>query len=150
MSSKDTLIHELSNSGSSAEPNIFLKKNTLTILDTNNNYSAGESRISTSAISNSTYLDFKSSYLQVPLVVTITGQIQPEQTASNLDYSVGLVPFNHNLIHNMSCSVNGQMIKSVCNFENMFHTFRLLSLLRNYKIFVRNVNNFRLEITKKS
>ena len=29
----------------------------------------------------------------------------------------------------MSVSVNGAMVKSVCNFENMFHTFRLLSLL---------------------
>jgi hypothetical protein len=57
MSSKDTLIHELSTSGTSAEPAVFLKKSQLTILDQNTSYHGSQSRINTSAISNSTYLD---------------------------------------------------------------------------------------------
>ena len=129
MSSKDTLIHELSTSGTSAEPAVFLKKSQLTILDQNTSYHGSQSRINTSAISNSTYLDMKNAYLSVPICLTLTGKIDPATAATSLDYSVGLAPFNHNMIHNMSVSVNGAMVKSVCNFENVFHTFRLLSLL---------------------
>ena len=129
MSSKDTLIYDLSTSGSSAEPNVMMKKTMLTIFDSNTTYNSGQSRISTSAISNSTYLDMKNAYLSVPLLITIQGEIQPAQAATNLDYSVGLIPFSHNLIHSMSVSVNGEIVKSFCNFENLFHHFRLLSLL---------------------
>ena len=65
MSSKDTLIYDLSTSGSSAEPNVMMKKTMLTIFDSNTTYNSGQSRISTSAISNSTYLDMKNAYLKV-------------------------------------------------------------------------------------
>ena len=51
MSSKDTLIHELSTSGTSAEAAVFLKKSQLTILDQNTSYHGSQSRINTSAIS---------------------------------------------------------------------------------------------------
>ena len=51
MSSKDTLIYDLSTSGSSAEPNVMMKKTMLTIFDSNTTYNSGQSRISTSAIS---------------------------------------------------------------------------------------------------
>ena len=129
MSGKDTLLYDLSNSGSSAEPSVMMKKTMLTIQDSNQTYNSGQSRISTSAISNSTYLDMKNAYLSVPLCVTIQGDIAPATAATNLDYSCGLIPFSHNLLHSLSVSVNGAMVKSVCNFENLFHHFRLLSLL---------------------
>ena len=129
MSSKDTLLHSLSTSGTSAEPNIFQKKAHLSILDQNTSYQSGQSRINLSSISNSTYIDMKNAYLSIPLCITMTGAISPETAATSLDYSVGLIPFNHNIIHNMSVSVNGNLVKQQTNFENIFHTFRLMSLL---------------------
>lgn len=129
MSSKDTLLHELSTGGSSAEPSVFLKKSMLTIQDSVTSYESAQSRISTSAISNSTYLDMKNAYLCVPLVLTISGAIDPATEATSLDFSCGLKAFNHNLLHSMSVTVNGAQVKSVTNFENMFHDFRLMSLL---------------------
>ena len=129
MSSKDTLLHDLSTSGSSAEPSAFLKKSMLTIQDSVTSYESAQSRITTSAISNSTYLDMKNAYLSVPVIITVTGNISPATASTNLDYSVGLIGFNHNLIHSMSVAVNGAVIKSITNFENLFHNFRLMSLL---------------------
>ena len=137
MSSKDTLIYDLSTSGSSAEPNVMMKKTMLTIFDSNTTYNSGQSRISTSAISNSTYLDMKNAYLSVPLLITIQGEIQPAQAATNLDYSVGLIPFSHNLIHSMSVSVNGEIVKSFCNFENCYVvTLISLHIYSTYKRYI--------------
>ena len=57
----------------------------------------------------------KNAYLSIPLCITMTGAISPETAATSLDYSVGLIPFNHNIIHNMSVSVNGNLVKQQTN-----------------------------------
>jgi hypothetical protein len=127
MSAVDTLNYQLSSGDGSAEPNIVSKKTMLTILDQNTSYNSASSRINTSSISNSTYIDMKNAYLQIPVILTMTGNFSPATAATSADYSVGLMNFYHNIIHSISVMCNGQVVKNHTNYENIYHNFRLTS-----------------------
>jgi hypothetical protein len=123
MSAFDTLNYQLSSGDGSPEPNIVSKKTMLTILDQNTSYNSASSRINTSSISNSTYIDMKNAYLQIPVLCTMTGNFSPATAGTSADYSMGLMNFYHNIIHSISVMCNGQVVKNHTNYENILHNF---------------------------
>ena len=127
MSAIDTLNYQLSSGDVVAEPNIVAKKSMLKILDQNTTYNSGSSRINLSSISNSTYIDLKQAYLEIPVLMTLTGTFSPNTSTSSCDYSMGLMNFYHNIIHSISVLCNGQVVKNHTNMENIYHNFRLSS-----------------------
>lgn len=127
MSAYDTLNYQLSSGDVVPEPHLVSKKTMLTILDQQTSYSSATSRINTSSISNSTYVDMKNAYLQIPVVITMTGTFSPATEATSADFSTGLMNFYHNIIHSLSVQANGQTLKNHTNYENIYHNFRLSS-----------------------
>jgi hypothetical protein len=69
----------------------------------------------------------KGAYLQIPVILTMTGNFSPATEATSADYSCGLMNFYHNIIHSISVMCNGQVVKNHTNYENIYHNFRLTS-----------------------
>ena len=72
--SADKLVFDLSQE-LEGSPQIFIKKDWLSILDNmNQNYNANQSIIDTSQLSNSNkYINYREGYLAMPLLLTLTG-----------------------------------------------------------------------------
>ena len=121
MSAIDTLNYQLSSGDVVAEPNIVAKKSMLKILDQNTTYNSGSSRINLSSISNSTYIDLKQAYLEIPVLMTLTGTFSPNTSTSSCDYSMGLMNFYHNIIHSISVLCNGQVVCYTQYYQRCAH-----------------------------
>ena len=75
----DSIVYDMA-SQSESEPNIFVKKNWISILDNNNgNYSSSNLVIDTSQISNSSsWASYREAYISMPLTLCLA-----TNTASN-------------------------------------------------------------------
>jgi len=129
MSVKDTIAFDQSQSVA-GEPNIFLKKDWLKINDSNTSYSSHQSSINTSQVASSKYVNFAESYLDIPLLLTMTGTALAPQTAgTSCDFSLAMKNYFHNVIHSYSVSINGNTVIQATPFSNLWNTFRLTSAL---------------------
>lgn len=74
MQDSDMTVYDMS-SKSEGEPNIFLRKDWLNILDNmNQNYQGNQSILNASQLANaSKYMNYAEGYLSVPLLLTLTG-----------------------------------------------------------------------------
>jgi len=135
----DKIVYELSNDVESS-PNIFVRKDWVTILDNNSqNYSSNQLTISTSAISNSSkFASFREGYLSVPLLLTLSsaavGQTQataftPDVSANSADYSLGLKNWFGHIFHSMSVDLNGSTIIQTTPFSSLWNSFKLMTTL---------------------
>ena len=129
MSSANTLSYELSSQDVGEQPFLYTKKQMLVIQDTNTSYTSAQSKINTSSVSQSQYINYKESYLSVPVVMTMTGHFNPATAATSANYSLGLKEYFHSLIHSMSVDFNGTNVKPHCPFENVYQSFRLSTTL---------------------
>jgi hypothetical protein len=116
-------------------PNIFVKKDFLNILDNQNgNYSANQSVVDTSQLSNSNkFLSYKEAYLSIPLLITVTSAVgdtfAPATAASSADYCVGLKNWFGTVIHSFTLDYNGTTIIQQTPFINMWNSFKLMTTL---------------------
>lgn len=115
-------------------PNIFVKKDWLNILDNQNgNYSANQSVVDTSQLSNSNkYLSYREAYLSVPLLLTLTssaGTFAPDTDATSCDYAIGLKNWFGSIIHSFTLDYNGTTIIQQTPFVNMWNSFKLMTSL---------------------
>jgi hypothetical protein len=153
--SADKLVFDLSNE-IEGQPQVFIKKDWLNILDNmNQNYSANQTIIDTSQLSNSNkFMNYREAYLSVPLLMTLTGPayvaavnaatapagFQPasqppiggaagyiQQTAC--DYVMGLKNWFGTVIHSFTLDMNGTTIIQQTPLINMVNSFRLLTSL---------------------
>jgi len=129
--SADKLVFDLSQE-IEGSPQIFIKKDWLSILDNmNTNYSANQTIIDTSQLSNSNrYMSYREAYLSVPLLLTLstnsafvagTAGVPPtgmNPTASSsgagavpyptgCDYAIGLKNWFGSLFHSITLDMNG-------------------------------------------
>jgi hypothetical protein len=135
--SGDKLMFDLSQE-IEGSPNVFVRKDWLNILDNmNQNYTANQSVVDTSQLSNSNkYLDYRSSYFLLPLVLTLsnqtinaTGNFQPATAATNADNAIGLKSWLGNLIHSMQVEYNGVTLVQLTPYANMWNSFKLVTSL---------------------
>jgi len=139
----DALVYE-SSSMDEMTPNIFVKKDWLNIIDSNNgNYGSQQILIDSSALANSNkYLSYKEAYLQIPLVLTASNALataatadstnvllDPSTAASSLDYGFGLKNWFGQVIHSMSLDFNGTTIIQATPFSNIYNHFKLMTSL---------------------
>ena len=92
----DAIVYDLS-SQSESDPNIFIKKDWISILDNQNGvYSANQSVIDTSQFSNSNkYINYREAYFTIPMLLTLTQfapsvSFTPAAAATSADYALGL------------------------------------------------------------
>jgi hypothetical protein len=117
-------------------PNIFIKKDWLNILDNQNgSYSANQSVIDTSQLSNSNkYMSYREAYLSVPLLLTLasttaSSTFLPASTGSSIDYGFGLKNWFGSIVHSLTLDYNGTTVIQQTPFCNMWNAFKLMTSL---------------------
>jgi hypothetical protein len=134
----DQMIYDLSQA-TEGSPNIFIRKDWLSLLDNQNgSYSGNSSVIDTSQLSNSNrYMGYQSAYLQIPMVMTLTndnnvataGAFAPATAATTADYACGLKNWYGTIIHSVQADWNGVTVIQQTNFQSLWNTFKLITTL---------------------
>lgn len=128
----DTLVYDLA-SMTEGSPNVFVKKDWLSILDNQNgNYRGNQSVIDTSQLSNSNkYMNYREAYLAVPLVLSASGApvAAPATAATSMDYAYGLKNWYGSIIHSMTLDFNGTTIIQQTPFCGLWNVFKLMTSL---------------------
>ncbi len=128
----DTLVYDLA-SMTEGSPNVFVKKDWLSILDNQNgNYRGNQSVIDTSQLSNSNkYMNYREAYLAVPLVLSASGIPvgAPATAATSMDYAYGLKNWFGSIVHSLTLDFNGTTIVQQTPFCGLWNVFKLLTSL---------------------
>jgi len=130
----DSTVYELS-SMSESDPNIFIKKDYVSILDNQNgNYAGNQAVIDTSQLSNSNkWINYREGYLTIPLqlclsTATVSNNFNPTG-ANAVDYGVGLKNWYGSVIHSISVDLAGSTIIQQTPFQSLWNNFKLLTTL---------------------
>jgi hypothetical protein len=130
----DSVVYDLSSS-TEAEPNIFIKKDWVSILDNQTgNYSGNQCIIDTSQLSNSNkWINYREGYLTIPMQLCLTtatasNTFNPTAAAS-VDYGVGLKNWYGSIIHSISVDLAGTTIIQQTPFQSLWNNFKLLTTL---------------------
>jgi hypothetical protein len=136
--SADTLVFDMS-SQSEGTPQVFVKKDWLSILDNqNSNYQGNQSVLDTSQLANSNkYMNYREGYFSVPLLLTLTqlpavagdGNFAPNTTATSADWCLGLKNWYGSIIHSFTLDYNGTTIIQQTPYCGMWNTFKLITSL---------------------
>jgi hypothetical protein len=133
--SADTLVFDMS-SQSEGSPEVFVKKDWLSILDNQNqSYIGNQSVIDTSQLANSNkYMNYREAYLSVPLLLTLTNTTTTNATAwtttaTSADYVMGLRNWYGSVIHSFTIDYNGTTIVQQTPYCSMWNTFKLMTSL---------------------
>lgn len=131
----DNIVYDMS-SQSESEPNIFIKKDWVSILDNQNGiYSSNQSVIDTSQFSNSNkWINYREAYFTVPMLLTLTQttasiNFTPGAFLNSSDYALGLKNWYGSIIHSFSVDLAGTTIIQQTPFQSLWNTFRLLTTL---------------------
>lgn len=121
------------------DPQIFIKKDWVNILDNQNGaYNGNQSVIDTSQLSNSSkYMNYREAYLNVPLVISATAPASaigaelflPNTRATSADYVFGLKNWYGSIIHSMTLDLNGTTIVQQTPYSGLYNTFQLMTSL---------------------
>jgi len=135
--SADTLVFDMS-SQSEGSPEVFVKKDWLSILDNQNqSYVGNQSIIDTSQLANSNkYMNYREAYLSIPLLLTLTGVnvgggvgFSPATAATSADFVMGLRAWYGSIIHSFTLDYNGTTIVQQTPYAGMWNTFKLQTSL---------------------
>lgn len=135
--SADKLVFDLSQEVGGV-PNVFIKKDWVSLLDNQNGqYSANQSTLDTSTISNSNkYMSYRESYLAVPMLLTLANtssatynNFKPGTAATSADYAIGLKNWFGSVIHSLTVDLNSVTIIQQTPFANMWNAFKLMTSL---------------------
>lgn len=133
----DSIVYDMS-SQSETDPNIFIKKDWVTILDNQNSiYSSNQSVIDTSQFSNSNkWINYREGYFTIPMLLTLTQTSSaalttflPNTAANSCDYALGLKNWYGSIIHSFSVDLAGTTIIQQTPFQSLWNTFKLLTTL---------------------
>ena len=121
---------------SESNPNIFIKKDWISILDNQNgNYSGNQSVIDTSQLSNSNkWINYREAYLACPLIVSVgcttnVAGVAFGTSATSIDYGVSLKNWYGSIIHSVSLDINGSTVIQQNPFQSLWNTFKLMTTL---------------------
>ena len=107
----DVLVFDMS-SQSEGDPNIFVRRDFLSILDNQNqSYSGNQSILDTSVIADSNkFVNYRESFLSIPLLITATGTnltIPASAPTTCSDFAFGLKNWLGQVIHSITVDYNG-------------------------------------------
>ena len=149
----DGLVFDMS-SQSEGTPEVFTKKDWISILDNQNqSYQGNQVVLDSSQIANSNkYINYREAYLAIPLLLTLTSSYTPTQVAlitnsgaggadaafnSTIfqpatilsDWVIGLKNWYGSIIHSFTCDYAGTTIIQQTPYLGMWNTFRLMTTL---------------------
>ena len=121
---------------SESNPNIFIKKDWISILDNQNGvYLENQCVIDTSQLSNSKkWMNYREAYLMVPLILSVgcttnANTVAPNTAAPSIDCGISLKNWYGSVIHSISLDVNGSTIIQQTPFQSLWNTFKLMTTL---------------------
>ena len=133
----DSVVYDMSKG--KPDPQIFIKKDWVNILDNQNGaYNGNQSVIDTSQLSNSSkYINYREAYLNLPIILTATApasavgaeQFLPNTPATSADYVFGLKNWYGSIIHSMTLDMNGTTIVQQTPYAGLYNTFQLMTSL---------------------
>ena len=129
MSARSSLQYDLASTTGFNDPNIFVNRNWLTINDDIQNYSAHQSRFSTSSISASKFINWSTGYIDVPLMLNMVGNLSPATATSSCDFALALKNGFHSMVHSIQISINGNSVINATPHINMWNNFKLMQNL---------------------
>ena len=147
----DKLVFDLSQEVEGS-PSVFVKKDWVNILDNQNGqYSANQSVVDTSQLSNSNkYMSYREGYLAVPLMLSLMSDktagalmaaagvaaaspVAPAvyniEGGSSADMAIGLKNWFGQIVHSITLDYNGTTIVQQTQYINMWNSFKLLTTL---------------------
>lgn len=131
----DETVYDMSQQTNS-NPNIFIKKDWVSILDNQNGvYTGNQCVIDTSQLSNSNkWMNYSESYLEVPLLLTLgardaSANFLPNTAANSCDYALSLKNWYGSVIHSISVDLNGTTVIQQTGFQSLWNTFKLMTTL---------------------
>lgn len=132
----DTLLFDMSSS-TEGTPQIFVRRDWLSILDNmNQSYIGNQSIIDTSQLANSNkYMSYYEATLIFPLLLTLTQDTGAVMTmTAGYDYVMGLKNWLGTVVHSFTLDYNGTTIIQQTPFINLWNTFCLITSF-NYNDF---------------
>lgn len=132
----DTLLFDMSSS-TEGTPQIFVRRDWLSILDNmNQSYIGNQSIIDTSQLANSNkYMSYYEATLIFPLLLTLTQDTGAVMTmTAGYDYVMGLKNWLGTAVHSFTLDYNGTTIIQQTPFINLWNTFCLITSF-NYNDF---------------
>ena len=135
--SSDSLVFDMS-SVSEGSPQIFVRKDWLSVLDNQNqNYQGNQVVIDTSQLANSNkYMNYREAYLLLPLMLTLTSSgiaaapfYSPNTSATSSDFAVGLKNWYGSIIHSFTIDYNGTTIVQQTPYLGLWNSFKLMTSL---------------------
>ena len=137
----DTLLFDMS-STTEGTPQIFVRKDWLSILDNmNQSYIGNQSIIDTSQLANSNkYMSYYEATLILPLILTLNSTTAVDwvtagaQGTGTGDYVMGLKNWLGSVVHSFTLDYNGTTIIQQTPFINLWNTFCLMTSF-NYNDF---------------
>jgi hypothetical protein len=116
---------------SEGTPQIFVKKDWLSILDNQNgSYVGNQCVIDTSQLANSNkYMNYREAYLTVPMYLTMTSAAYVPATtpANTADYTLGLKNWYGSIVHSLTLDMNGTTIIQQTPFCGLWNSFKLMT-----------------------
>jgi len=131
----DTLLFDMS-SQSEGTPQIFVRRDWLSILDNmNQSYVGNQSVIDTSQLANSNkYMSYYEATLIVPLTMTLTQGTAIDASANKCDFVMGLKNWLGTVVHSFTLDYNGTTIIQQTPLVGLWNTFCLMTSF-NYNDF---------------
>ena len=120
---------------SQSTPNIFVRKETLSINDNQNNvYSGNQAIIDTSQLSNSNkYMDYRNARLIIPLLLTLSSdtvnKFDPDTASTAVPYGMGLRNWFGTIINSCQVELNGTTITQQTNMIPIHNVMKLMTSL---------------------
>ena len=104
----DGLVFDMS-SQSEGSPNIFVRKDFLSLMDNQNqNYQGNQCILDTSVLANSNkYMNYREAYLMMPLLITATATDVTADAGAMTDFGFGLKNWLGSIIHSITVDYNG-------------------------------------------
>jgi hypothetical protein len=132
----DTLLFDMS-STTEGTPQIFVRRDWLSILDNmNQSYIGNQSIIDTSQLANSNkYMSYYEATIILPLILTLTSTTQVDLDLTGQgDYVLGLKNWLGSMVHSFTLDYNGTTIIQQTPYINLWNSFCLITSF-NYNDF---------------
>ena len=134
MSSADVLVFDMANAPTQST-NVFVKKDYFSVQDDQGSagYSGNQSVLQLSSLANSNrYMDFKNSYITMPLLITLTADgvgtaFRPD--LENNNFAVGLKNWFGHVIHSVQVDYNNSTAQQLTSFQSLLNCFKLHTTL---------------------
>jgi hypothetical protein len=131
--SADQLVYDMA-SAPTETPSVFVKRDYFSVLDDQNGqYAGNQSVLQLSSLANSNrYMDFKNSYITMPLVLSMTADgvgTAFTPSTNNDNFAIGLKNWFAHIIHSVQCDFNNSTAQQLTSFQSILNCFKLHTTL---------------------